>query len=44
MGSPVMEKLRAEILRRVAEIDAGTARLIDRAEFGRRVRERISRT
>lgn len=34
----------AEILRRVAEIDAGTAKLIDRAEFGRRLRERISRT
>ena len=33
----------AEILRRVAEIDAGTAKLIDRGEFSRRLRERIGR-
>jgi len=30
----------AEILRRLAEIDAGTARLIDREEFSRRMRAR----
>ena len=34
----------AEVLRRIAEIDAGTAKLIDRAEFSRRMRVRISRT
>lgn len=33
----------AEILRRLAEIDAGTARLIDREEFSRRMRARINR-
>lgn len=33
----------AEILRRLAEIDAGTAKLIDRAEFSRRMRARIAR-
>lgn len=30
-----------EILRRLAEIDAGTAKLIDRDEFRRRMRARI---
>lgn len=30
-----------EILRRLAEIDAGTAKLIDRDEFRRRMRERL---
>lgn len=33
----------AEILRRLAEIDAGTARLIDREEFSRRMRGRMNR-
>lgn len=33
----------AEILRRLAEIDSGTAKLIDRQEFSRRMRERMSR-
>ena len=32
-----------EILRRLAEIDAGTAKLIDRAEFSRRMRARVNR-
>lgn len=31
-----------EILRRLAEIDAGTAKLIDRDEFRRRMQERLS--
>ena len=34
----------AEILRRLAEIDAGTARLIDRDELRRRMRARMSRS
>ena len=34
----------AEILRRLAEIDAGTAELIDREEMRRRMRARMSRT
>lgn len=34
----------AEIQRRLSEIDAGTAQLIDREEFRRRMRERMSRT
>ena len=33
-----------EILRRLAEIDSGTANLIDREEFGRRMRARLSRS
>ena len=33
----------AEILRRLAEIDSGTADLIDREEFRRRMRARMSR-
>ena len=32
----------AEIVRRLAEIDSGTAVLIDREEFRRRMRARIS--
>ena len=32
-----------EILRRLAEIDSGTAKLIDRQEFSRRMRDRMSR-
>jgi putative addiction module component (TIGR02574 family) len=31
----------AEIARRVAEIDSGTAKLIDRAELRRRIQQRI---
>ena len=34
----------AEIQRRLSEIDAGTAKLIDREELRRRMRERMSRT
>lgn len=34
----------AEILRRVAEIENGTAELIDREEFCRRMRSRLRRT
>lgn len=34
----------AEILRRLAEIDSGTANLIDREEFRRRMRARMSRS
>ena len=34
----------AEILRRLAEIDTGTATLIDREEFRRRMRARMSRS
>lgn len=33
----------AEILRRASEIESGTANLIDREEFRRRMRARISR-
>jgi len=32
----------AEIVRRLAEIDAGTAKLIDREEMRRRMRARMS--
>lgn len=32
----------AELLRRLAEIDSGAAKLVDREEFRRRMRERIS--
>lgn len=45
-GTPdpgALEMWDAEIVRRLAEIDAGTAKLIDRAEFSRRMRARISR-
>ena len=34
----------AEIQRRLAEIESGTALLVEREEFRRRMRERISRT
>ncbi len=33
----------AEILRRLAEVEAGTAHLIDREEFRRRIRARAGR-
>jgi len=32
-----------EILRRLDEVEAGTARILDRQEFTRRLRERITR-
>ena len=32
-----------EILRRLSEIDAGTAKLIDREEFRRRMQERLGK-
>lgn len=34
----------AEVLRRLAEIDSGTAKLIDREELRRRMRARMNRT
>lgn len=34
----------AEVLRRLSEIDAGTADLVDRKELSRRMRERINRS
>ncbi|HYS74790.1 MAG TPA: addiction module protein [Burkholderiales bacterium] len=33
----------AEIMRRLAEIDSGTAKLVDRKEFHRRMRARLKR-
>ena len=33
----------AEILRRLDQVEAGSTQIIDRAEFARRMRERISR-
>jgi putative addiction module component (TIGR02574 family) len=43
-AEPDVEKVwDAEILRRLTEIDAGTAKLIDRQEFSRRMRDRMSR-
>jgi len=42
--SDVEEAWDAEILRRLAEIDSGSADLIDREEFGRRMRARMSRS
>jgi len=43
-ADPDAEKAwEAEILRRLAEIDSGTAALIDREEFRRRMRARMSR-
>jgi putative addiction module component (TIGR02574 family) len=41
--SDVANAWDAEILRRLAEIDSGTATLIDRQEFSRRMRSHISR-
>jgi putative addiction module component (TIGR02574 family) len=41
--SDVEKAWDAEILQRLAQIDAGTARLIDRQEFSRRMRARINR-
>jgi putative addiction module component (TIGR02574 family) len=39
----VQQAWDAEILRRLAEIDSGTAKLIDREEFRRRLRARMNR-
>lgn len=33
----------SEIMRRLAEVDAGTAKLVDRKELSRRLRERLNR-
>ena len=33
-----------EIMRRLSEIDSGTANLVDRKEFGRRMRARLNRS
>jgi putative addiction module component (TIGR02574 family) len=41
--SDVEKAWDAEILRRLTEIDSGTAKLIDRQEFSRRMRDRMSR-
>ena len=38
----VEEAWDAEVRRRLAEIDSGTAQLIDREEFRRRLQERMS--
>ena len=44
-SEPDVERARdAEILRRLAEIDSDSANLIDREEFGRRMRARMGRT
>lgn len=40
----VEQAWNAEILRRLAEIDSGSANLIDREELGRRMRARMSRS
>lgn len=42
--SDVEKAWDAEILRRLAEIDSGTANLIDREEFRHRMRARMSRS
>jgi hypothetical protein len=34
----------AEIMRRLSEIDSGTAQLVDRKEFRRRMRARMNRS
>jgi putative addiction module component (TIGR02574 family) len=38
-----IEEWDREVLRRLDEIEAGTATLIDRKEFSRRMRERLAR-
>jgi putative addiction module component (TIGR02574 family) len=38
----VGEAWEREVQRRLDEIDAGTAELVDRAEFSRRIRERLN--
>ena len=43
-ADPDVEKAwDAEIMRRLAEIDSGTAKLVDRKEFRRRMRARMNR-
>ncbi|MBA3492987.1 MAG: addiction module protein [Gammaproteobacteria bacterium] len=42
IDSDAEEAWDAEIVRRLAEIDSGTAVLVDREEFRRRMRARIS--
>lgn len=37
------QEWEAEFLRRMDEIESGTAKLVDRKEFARRMRERLSR-
>lgn len=39
----VSQAREEELTRRLDEVDAGTARLVDRAEHARRIRERLSR-
>ncbi len=41
-GSDAAEAWEAELLRRLAEIDSGTAKLVDRDEFRRRMRARLA--
>ena len=41
--SGVTEAWDKEILRRLAEVDSGTAEIVDREEFTRRLRYRISK-
>ncbi len=41
--SDAEEAWDVEILRRLSEIDSGTAKLIDREEFRRRMRARLNR-
>lgn len=42
-GQRTARETDAEILRRLSEVDAGTAKLIDRAAMRRRIRARIRR-
>lgn len=39
----VAKEWEAEILRRLDAVDSGRAQIIDRAEFSRRMRERLAR-
>ena len=41
--SDVEKAWESEITRRLSEIEAGTAKLIDREEFSRRLRDRMNR-
>ena len=40
--SQVSEEWDAELVRRMDEVEAGTATLVDRSEFRRRMRERLN--
>lgn len=40
----VSQAWEEELTRRMGEVDAGTATLVDRAEHARRMRERLSRS